>query len=194
MSQTDVVAIIHTYAQDQELGSYMSELVKGFERVGVKLHLIITNHLVANLGSTKLRFDISEAKIIQFIHKVNPAFVFTTNRGGITVRMMQDIPCPIVTWMVDRIPFLHHGGGHNNLFCEKDYVITSSYQNVKRLETIYPVLKGRVHFFPFATDIESFISVRSSGKWEESSSGFGAVQLRPKSSDLLYLGEVMSSA
>ncbi|RME60799.1 glycosyltransferase family 1 protein [Candidatus Parcubacteria bacterium] len=156
-----VVAFIHTYARDGELGSYMEELVKGFESCGVNLHLIITNHLVPNLGSTRYKASISEDKVIQYINDVNPSFLFTTNRGGITKRIMQETSCPIITWMVDRIPFLHHGGGHESLFCERDHVITSSYKNVARLEKIYPILKGRVYYKPFATNIESFTSIHS---------------------------------
>jgi hypothetical protein len=153
----DVVAIIHTYAQDKELGSYMKELVNAFAGIGCKLHLMITNDLVLNLAEKKLSPNISEEKIIKFIKQVDPVFVFTTNRGGITKKMMSDLPCPLVTWMVDRIPFLHHGGSHDELFCEKDYVITSSYGNVKRLEHIYPILKNKVFFFPFCTDLEDFV-------------------------------------
>ena len=152
----NVVAIIHTYSQDKELGSYMTELVRGFEKVGCNLHLIITNELVSNLQASNLKPTISEDKIIEFIKQVAPSFVFTTNRGGITKKMMAEISCPIVTWMVDRIPFLHHGAGHDELFGESDYVVTSSYGNIKRLEAIYPKIRGRVFFLPFCTNTEDF--------------------------------------
>jgi len=152
----NVVAIIHTYSQDNELGSYMTELVRGFEKVGCNLHLIITNELVSNLQATNLKPSISEDKIIEYIKNVEPSFVFTTNRGGITKAMMKEIPCPIVTWMVDRIPFLHHDGTHSELFSDKDYVVTSSFGNVKRLEAIYPRVKGRVFFLPFCTRTDDF--------------------------------------
>lgn len=152
----EVVAFIHSYARDGEMGSYMSELVEGFVAAGIRLHLIQTNHLVGNLGSRGYKDGMSDEKVVAFINSVRPAFVFTTNRGGITKRIMAEIECPIITWMVDRIPFLHHGGGHDDLFCSKDYVITSSFKNVNRLETIYPVLKGRVVFLPFATNANDF--------------------------------------
>ena len=152
----DVVAFIHSYARDGEIGSYMSELVEGFVAAGIRLHLIQTNHLVGNLGNTGYKPGMSDEKVAAYINSVRPAFVFTTNRGGITRRIMAGIDCPIVTWMVDRIPFLHHGGGHDDLFSSKDYVITSSFNNINRLETIYPVLKGRVTFLPFATNANDF--------------------------------------
>lgn len=152
----NVVAIIHTYARDGELGSYMYELIQAFAQYPVRLHLIITNHLIPNLNSTHLHPSICEKKLVNFINDLNPDFVFTTNRGGITKMMMRELECPIITWMVDRIPFLHHGGDHSDLFCKKDYVITSSHKNVNRLETIYPVLKNRVFFLPFATNLHDF--------------------------------------
>lgn len=152
----DVVAFIHTYAKDGELGSYMAELVKGFEQNGCKLHLILTNDLVGNLAATEFLPKVSEDKLIAFIKQVDPAFIFSTNRGGITKKMMRELDYPIVTWMVDRIPFLHHGGTHKDLFFNNDYVVTSSKANVGRLEKIYPILQGRVFYYPFCTNIEHF--------------------------------------
>ena len=157
----DVVAFIHSYARDGELGSYMQELVEGFLEAGVRLHLIQTNTLVAGLSARGYKPSISDKKVVAFIKSVRPAFVFTTNRGGITKRIMDEIECPIITWMVDRIPFMHHGGGHEDLFCSRDFVITSSFKNVGRLETIYPVLKGRVFFLPFATNIKDFECIQN---------------------------------
>ena len=151
-----VVAIIHTYARDRELGSYFQSLVDAFVESGVTLHLILTNDLVPNLGARGFSADVSERKLIAYINGVSPDFVFSTNRGGITSGMMREVQCPIVTWMVDRIPFLHHGGGHNSLFGERDYVVTSSTKNVARLESLYPVLKNRVHYLPFATNVGDF--------------------------------------
>lgn len=151
-----VVAIIHTYAKDRELGSYLKSLVDAFISVGIDLHLIKTNDLVDNLGANCLAQDISEDKLISYIKDVEPDFVFTTNHGGVTGRLMQASPCPILTWMVDRVPFLHHGGDHGNLFSSRDYVVTSSWKNVATLENIYPVLKDRVYYLPFATRIEDF--------------------------------------
>lgn len=151
-----VVAFIHTYAQDGEFGSYMNELIEGFIQAGVNLYVIRVNDLVNNLGARGYKNNISDKKVVNFIKSIHPAFVFTTNRGGITKRIMSEIDCPIVTWMVDRIPFLHHGGSHDDLFSSKDFVITSSFKNVSRLENIYPILKGRVFFLPFATNIADF--------------------------------------
>jgi spore maturation protein CgeB len=152
----DVVAIIHTYAQDRELGSYFNCLLRGFSNTGVRLHLIITNDLVDNLGDRSLKKDVSSKKIVDYINSISPAFVFTTNHGGINKQIQEGIHCPILTWMVDRIPFLHHGGSHDDLFSLKDHVITSSLENVDRLEKIYPILKNRVYYLPFATDVNDF--------------------------------------
>lgn len=156
---TDVVAFIHTYARDRELGSFMTELVEGFRAAGVRLHLMVTNDLVHNLGARALKASIDEDKLVGYINRIRPAFIFTTNRGGVTRGILERTDCPIVTWMVDRIPFLHHGGNHKDLFCERDHVITSSHKNVDRLEQIYPVLRGRVHYLPFATNVNDFAGV-----------------------------------
>ncbi len=156
-----VVAIIHTYAQDRELGSYMQELVNAFMVYDIKLYLIVTNDLVDSLNERSIGKNISEEKYIKYIKNINPDFVFSTNRGGITKKLMRSIECPIITWMVDRIPFLHHGGSHSDLFCDRDYVITSSFKNVARLEQIYPKIKGRVHFLPFATSMRNFSIAQS---------------------------------
>lgn len=152
----DVVALLHTYARDGELGSFMAELAQGFASAGCKLHLIVTNSLVDNLTANKYKPSISDKKVAEYINRVNPAFVFTTNRGGITKNIMEAIDCPIITWMVDRIPFMHHGGTHDDLFCDKDFVITSSTINVNRLESIYPILNGKVYYLPFCTNIDQF--------------------------------------
>ncbi|GAB4295970.1 MAG: hypothetical protein Kow0096_13130 [Thiohalomonadaceae bacterium] len=150
------VAFIHTYARDGELGSYMNKLVDAFVHNGIELHLIYTNHLVGNLANRSYRHDVSAAAVAKYITDLQPDFVFSTNRGGITREIMRAVECPIVTWLVDRIPFRHHGGDHHDLFCEKDYLITSAHDNIKYFEGIYPVLKGRVIYLPFATDPAEF--------------------------------------
>jgi len=152
----DVVAFFHSYARDGELGSYFNELIRAFVNSGVRLHLILANTLVDTLGATRLRTGVSEKKIINYIREVNPAFVFTTNHAGITYPIMEGISCPILTWMVDRTPFLHHGKSSDKSFCEKDIVISASQKNVARLQTIWPILKGRVHWLPFATNYKTF--------------------------------------
>ncbi|HID97511.1 MAG TPA: glycosyltransferase family 1 protein [Thermodesulfobacteriaceae bacterium] len=160
-NQSTVVAFIHTYRPDGRLDSYMSELVDAFVRCGIRLHLVITNHIVPNLDSTALKKHISEQRLIEYINDVDPEFIFTTNRGGITKGIMEKTHAPILTWMVDHTPFFHHGGGPEDLFCEKDHCIISSLRHVKVFESTYPVLKGRVHYLPFATKVEDFKTSRN---------------------------------
>ncbi len=151
-----VVAIIHSYMPDLNLDPFLNEVVQAFVTQGVKLHLIRANDLVDNLGARNLNKSISPNYIADYINDINPAFIFTTNRAGITKEIMQKTTCPIINWMVDLIPFMHHGGNQKNLFCERDHIITSTLRSVEKLELEYPIVKGKVHYLPLATNIKDF--------------------------------------
>ena len=155
-SKPVIVAIIHSYMPDKRIDPYFSGLLSAFEKQGVEVHLILANDLVGNLGARGIKPEISESKIINYINALNPDFIFNSNRAGITKGILEKTVCPIITWMVDLMPFLHHGGDHKDLFCERDYLITSSYKSVEVFEKIYPILKNRVFFIPVATNILDF--------------------------------------
>lgn len=152
-----VIAFIHTYAQDGDYGSFMKELMQGFSHDGVKLYVFKVNDLVGKLHNTKYLSQEIENTVLDKIKLIKPNFIFSTNRGGITKSIMDSFPnIPRVTWMVDRNPFMHHGGDHTDLFRKGDILLTSSSANIVKFERDYPQLLGNVHYFPFMTNPESF--------------------------------------
>jgi hypothetical protein len=147
----DVVAFIHTYAADGSFDPFMSSLIEAFEAAGARLHVIRTNDIVDDLAARSLSGFVSEQKLVQYIQSIRPAFVLSTNRGGITRRMMEELECPIISWLVDHVPFEHHGGDSKTLFGTRDHVVVSASAMVPAFEERYPALKGRIHYLPFAT-------------------------------------------
>lgn len=156
LNKHNVVAFVHTYQSDGKLDPYMTALVHSFENSGLNIHVIHTNDLVSHLGATAFKPGISIAKIVNFINELDPAFIFTTNRGGITKEILSETTCPIFTRMVDLIPFYHQGGESKDLFCDRDLVFVPTQESVDAFEQRYPVLKGKVHYLPFATDPDAF--------------------------------------
>lgn len=153
----NVVGFFHTYAQDGEFGSFMLELIKGFENSGIRLHVIKANDLVDNLSSHSYSNNIDLKKIEKLITSIKPKFIFSTNHAGIGKLIKKRFRnIPVVTWMVDRNPFLHSGYDIDKLFSKQDYLITSSSSNVTRLENRFPIMKGKVYHFPFMTNPHSF--------------------------------------
>ena len=152
----DVVAFIHSYAPDGAPDPFMAGLIRGLANAGASVHVVMANHLVPGLHFHRLRRDVSERKLIRFIRGIDPAFILSTNRGGITGAMLRELDYPIVTWMVDHVPFMHHGGARDDLFGSRDHVVVSSSHYAPVFEREYPVLKGRVHFLPFATSTADF--------------------------------------
>ena len=151
-----IVAFIHTYQADGELDPYMVSVVKGFESIGLNVHIIRTNDLVSSLASTQIDVGVNINKLVEFINDLNPLFIFSTNRGGITQEIMSQTSCPIITRMVDLVPFYHQGGLDYPLFCDRDYVFVPTIESVKSFEQQHPILKGRVFYLPFATDPSAF--------------------------------------
>lgn len=152
-----VVAFIHTYAQDGDYGSFMKELMNGFSHVGIKLYVFKVNDLVGKLSNHTYISSKMESFVLDTIAEVEPDFIFSTNRGGITKSIMDMYPdIPRITWMVDRNPFIHNGGDQDDLFRKGDILITSSSANIQEFEQKYPVLKSNVHYFPFMTNPSSF--------------------------------------
>jgi Glycosyl transferases group 1 len=147
----DVVAFIHTYAADGSFDPFMSSLIEAFEAQGARLHVIRTNDLVDHLGATSLSRRVSEGTLIRHIKSIRPAFILSTNRGGITGRMTEELDCPIISWLVDHVPFKHDGGDSRTLFGPRDHVVVSASAMVPAIEKRYPALAGRTHFLPFAT-------------------------------------------
>ena len=152
----DVVAFIHTYTADGSFDPFMSSLIEAFEARGVRLHVIRTNDLVDNLAARSFSPGVSEDKLIRHIKSIRPAFVLSTNRGGITRRMMEELDCPIISWLVDHVPFMHHGSDSSTLFGARDHVVVSASAMVAAIEERYPAVAGRAHFLPFATRIGDF--------------------------------------
>lgn len=152
-----VVAFFHTYMPDGKLDTFMEGLVAGFLGCGVELHVIKANDLVPSLGAGAYSTCIDEKKLLDYVHALQPDFVFSTNRAGIGRMLIDDPGCPIVTWLVDNTPFMHHGGTAANLYGPHDYVFTAATNNVRLVERDYPnLLNGRVIYLPFATSPEEF--------------------------------------
>ena len=153
-----VVGFIHTYSKSGGLDSYFSALVNAFVDKGVAFHLVLVNDLLefGHLGGNKFRDGITDFVLIEWLSRVNPDLVLTSNHAGLTPGIIEALTCPIVTWMVDRVPFKHFDGSDEEIFSSKEIVITSSRNNVPQFQKIYPKLKGRVHFLPFATNATSY--------------------------------------
>lgn len=159
-----VIAFIHSYRPDFTLDSYMTELVNGFVNCGVDIRVVVANRLVGALDNVRYLDYISEDEVFEYIVDFDPDFILTSNRAGVTKRIMDGVSCPIINWMVDLTPFLHHGGSHDDLFCEKDLVIVSSSNSVLYFEKNYPILKGRVYYHPFATNLRDFDEIKPACK------------------------------
>ncbi len=151
-----VVAFIHSYQADGGFDPYMSLLIRTMEKEGVELFIIKTNDLVSRLADNKFRISISETRLVQYINKIDPLFILSINRGGISKAIMKGTSCPIITRMVDLVPFMHQGGVNEDLFCERDIVYVPTRESIEPFERQYPVLRGRVHYLPFATDPSEF--------------------------------------
>jgi hypothetical protein len=129
----------------------MSGLIEAFKAQGARLHVIRTNDLVDVLDARSLSRRMSEDKLLRHVESIRPAFVLSTNRGGVTRRMMNELDCPIISWLVDHVPFMHHGGDSGTLFGARDHVVVSASAMVATIEERYPAVAGRTHFMPFAT-------------------------------------------
>lgn len=163
-SQRSIVAFIHTYQADGKFDPYMESVIHAFKDAGFKLYVIKTNDLVEHLWATRIKRSVSEKKLIAFINDINPLFIFSTNRGGISQGVLAQTKSPIITRMVDLIPFTHHGGTDHALFCDRDLVFVPTQESVNAFEKRYPVLKGKVYYLPFATDPDSFDAAKDVDK------------------------------
>jgi len=152
----DIVAFVHTYQADGQFDPYMSSVINAFKTLGLRVHLVRTNDIFSHLGGTILNAGVNIDKVVELINEINPAFIFTTNRGGITQEIMEQTSCPIITRMVDLVPFYHQGGADEPLFCDRDYVFVPTLESVRSFEKRFPVLKGKVSYLPFATDPDAF--------------------------------------
>jgi hypothetical protein len=159
--QRKIVAFVHTYMPDGKWDTFMQGLLDGFVRQSVQVHLIKTNSLVWSLNDKSIARQFDGWKILEFIESVEPDFVLSINRGGITQELIDECPCPILTWLVDITPFTHHAGAKEDLYGNRDFVVTSTSENVALLEKEYPVLRNRVFYEPFATS--SLLSSETSG-------------------------------
>ena len=110
MVNNRIVAFIHTYQLDGGFDPYMTAVIHAFKNIGLSVHVVRTNDLVSHLGATTLKPGVCGGKVSDFINEYDPAFIFSTNRGGITQEIMAGTSCPIITRMVDLIPFYHQGG------------------------------------------------------------------------------------
>lgn len=152
-----VIGFFHTYAQDGEFGSFMLELIKGFENAGVTLHVIKANDLVDSLSAKSYSDSVNIDKLKELIDSVKPTFIFSTNHAGIGKIIKKKYKhIPVVTLMVDRNPFLHSGYEIDKLFSTQDYLITASTANVEKLEKRFPKLLGKIFYLPFMTNPNSF--------------------------------------
>jgi hypothetical protein len=149
-----VVAFVHTYAADGSFDPFMSSLMEAFAQEGARLYVIKTNDLVHSLAAKSLSRAISQDKLLATLRAIDPAFILSTNRGGISRRIMQELSCPIISWLVDHVPFEHVGDG-GPLFCSRDHVVVSAARMVETIEKRYPEVKGRVHYLPFATRLDA---------------------------------------
>ncbi|MDQ6990713.1 MAG: glycosyltransferase [Mariprofundaceae bacterium] len=159
-NKQNIVAFIHTYQPDGNFDPYMSSVICAFKRLGLHVHVVRTNDLFPNLGSSSPETKRSINKLVDFINNVDPAFIFSTNRGGITQEIMKQTFCPIITRMVDLVPFYHQGGAEKPLFCERDHVFVPTLETVDAFEIKFPAIAGKVYYLPFATDPDEYAALK----------------------------------
>jgi hypothetical protein len=159
-----IVAFIHTWAPDGEFDNYMVELIKGFENIGVELFVINSNILINFKGRVKHKKKREnwytkklDWYIKKLIKKIKPDLILSTNRGGISNSILRNFKSiPIITLMVDLMFFRRSKFGEAIFFQENDYLITPVFTSVKEFEKKFPILKARVHYLPFCTNICDF--------------------------------------
>jgi spore maturation protein CgeB len=160
-----ILAFIHTWAPDGDFDNYMTKLITAFENIGVELFVINSNKLINFKGkirpNNKKRVAWSIKKldwcIKRIIEKIKPDIILSTNRGGITKFILENFKSiPIITLMVDLMFFKSYKFIEKIIFQKNDHLITPSFASVKKFEKKFPVLKGRVHYLPFCTDINDF--------------------------------------
>jgi hypothetical protein len=143
----------------------MVQLIKGFENIGVELIAINSNKLINFKGkiksNKKKRADWYRKKIDWYIkkliHKLKPDLILSTNRGGISESILRNFKSiPIITLMVDLMFFKSSKFVETPVFQKNDHLITSSFASVKEFEKKFPILKGRVTYLPFCTNINDF--------------------------------------
>lgn len=153
----NILLILHTYSANRELGSFAKELVKGFGNTGANIYVIKTNDLVDNLSARKYSKNINKKKFEHFFKKNKFDMVFTTNHGGVNDTLRKLVRgAPVISWMVDRNPFMHNGYLSRTVFNSTDHLITSSTLNVPSLIEKFNMPKGQVHYLPFMTNPNSF--------------------------------------
>jgi hypothetical protein len=153
-----ILAFIHSWAPDGEIDNYMLELIKGFENTGAELYVINSNALIKFSWKTKpSRNNRIDRYLKRLIEEIKPDLIFSTNRGGISKSILKNFKSiPIVTLMVDLAFFRGFNSNEKTFFQENDHLITPSFASVKAFEKRFPVLKGRVHYLPFCTNINDF--------------------------------------
>lgn len=159
-----ILAFIHTWAPDGEFDNYMVELIKGFENIGAELFTINSNILInfkGRIKHTKNRENWYTKKldwyIKKLIEKIKPDLILSTNRGGISNSILRNFKSiPIITLMVDLMFFKRSKFGEEILFQKNDHLITPVFTSVKEFEKKFPILKERVHYLPFCTNINDF--------------------------------------
>ena len=153
----NILLLLHTYAPNQEFGSFTKEIIQGFRNSGANIHVIKTNDLVDGLGSRSWSSKLDIKKLNQIFKNTKFDMIFTTNHGGVneTIRKLSG-NTPIISWMVDRNPFKHNGYLRSKIFDQKDHVITSSTANVPSLCEKFNLNEKNVHYLPFMTNPASF--------------------------------------
>jgi hypothetical protein len=153
-----ILAFIHSWAPDGEFDNYMVELIKGFENTGAELYVINSNKLIKFSWKTKTSKNRRIDRYLKrLIEKIKPDLILSTNRGGISKSTIENFKSiPILTLMVDLVFFRGFNSNETTFFQENDHLITPSFASVKAFEKKFPVLKGRVHYLPFCTNINDF--------------------------------------
>ncbi len=152
-----ILLILHTYAADGEFGSFALQLVEGFANTGAEVHVIKANDLVDGLGATALSSELDKNKIKSYFTRNKFDLVFNTNHAGMGGLIKKYIgQAPVISWLVDRNPFLHAGKNNNKLFSKTTHVITSSRANVDNLIYKFNLKEDNIHYLPFMTNPLSF--------------------------------------
>jgi spore maturation protein CgeB len=156
-----ILLVLHTYAADGDFGSFALQLIEGFSNTGAEVHVIKANDLVDGLGATSMSKALDSDKIRTYFNHNKFDLVFNTNHSGMGGIIKKCIGhTPVISWLVDRNPFLHAGKCERNLFRKTNHVITSSRVNVENLIRRFGLSEDNVHYYPFMTNPSSFSFVK----------------------------------
>jgi hypothetical protein len=151
------IGFFYSWSGRRELDSYFDQVASAFGALGIELHVVLANELLHPNGSLHgLNPFVSEKKLLRFVARERPDFLFSVNNAGMTAALERSFPIPIVKWLVDDLPhlFFHDGvAAAERLFDGPAQVICYSTTLAGQVAAAAATGEGRISWVAHGTNL-----------------------------------------